>query len=288
MLSLKHPVFERFRAFTGLLKDFGWWLAAIFAGVGIAISFLGQNAVNYAIHFLTSILLVYTILRISSYRKRAQRFHNAMRYVHQLTHDIRDTLGEELGFLERAADERFDSVSEAEEENALVASLHKCLQKVLNSASKCFKELTGKACTAVLLMPEQDQEHGRHFLAMVYSSDACEERKETKKAHRGGLVKEAFESGQALHFADFEVELKKAKFVNSRGDEDPFRWYRSAVMTHFKVQGEKWGVLSIDSIETNIFIDDYRQLLCAFADACGIVFSIAQHGDLGNAVYEEK
>lgn len=288
MLPLKHPVFENFRTVTGLLKDFGWWLAGIVAGVGVAISFLGQVAVGYAVLCLTSILLGYAIVRIRSYRKRAQRFHSAMRFVHQLTHDIRDTLSDELGYLEKAVEDRFETVTEDEEEKASGASLHKCLQKILSSVSKCFKELTGTPCTAVLLMPEQDSEHGRHFLAMMYSNDASEERKDSKKAHRGGLVKEAFDSSQPLHFADFKVEVEKAKFVNSRGDRDPFRWYRSAVMTHFKVQGKPWGVLSVDSTEANTFIDEYREILCAFADACGIIFSLAQLGGLGNEVYEEK
>jgi hypothetical protein len=280
--------FKNFREITGVLKDIGWWLASATAAALAIYSFLGKYATSAVAYLGATILLFYAVVRVIAYRRKVKRMYRAMGFTHDTCHLVRDTLGKEMAYFEAAEAEVIQSTPPEALEEATSAALQELLQKILNNTSYAFRELTGRNCTAVLLMPQKTEADGWHFLTTLYSSDTSNERIEAQQPHKGGLVKQAFESNEALHFPDLSKELKKGNFVKARDDEDPFRWYRSAMMAHFKVQGARWGILSVDSTSTGAFSDDYKSFLCSFSDALAIAFSLAECGDLGNSVYDQK
>jgi transcriptional regulator with GAF, ATPase, and Fis domain len=287
-MQLSLPSFPQFREVTGLLKDIGWWIAGVIAVSAFLYSWFGPYATSVVTHSTASILLVYAVMRAVAYRNKIKRLFRALTFTHDTCHHIRDTLAAEMKFLADADKKTIDETSEAEFDESSVAALQTLLQKILDNTSYAFREITGKNCTAVLLMPQHSEHDGWHFLAQMYSSDTSNERVNSKKAHRGGLVKQAFDGNDAFNFPDLSKELKKGNFVRARDDAEPFKWYKSSMMAHFKVQSERWGVLSVDSTTTGAFTDEYKSLLCAFSDALGIAFSLAETGDLGNAIYEQR
>lgn len=279
---------ENFRTLTGLLKDCWWWIALIVAGYFALRESIGAQATSVSVHVVSAILLFYVTVRAFVYRRRTKRIYKAFEYLHKVNHEIRDVLGKELGFLIDSDHYKFDNVTEEELKTASDDALRNVLQMILDQTGYFFEEVTGAPCTAVLLMPEHDDQNGDHFRARLYSSNATRERVDSRPCHKQGLVFKAFQSTEAVLCKNLRSELKKGNFVRSRGDADPFKWYETALMAHFKVQGERWGVLSVDSKKKNIFYEEYKSILCAFADSCGIAFSLAEHGDLGNEIYCNK
>ena len=205
-----------------------------------------------------------------------------MKYVHEVIHDLRNQLGEELQYLEET-----DELPDLDEKlltDASIQSLYEALQEILDSASSCFRELTGTHCTAVLIMPEQSEEDGKHFKSRLYSCNAPPERTKHSLPHKSGMVVKAFTSDTVLICNDLLKEMSNGNF--EKGYDDPFKWYRSTMLCHFKVCGDPWGILSIDAPTTRVFRYYYNDVICAFADACGLAFTLSEHGDFGNHVYQ--
>lgn len=282
-MSAKEKFLTPFREVTGVLKDIGWWLGGTVAFVALARPYWNTTAANIALHVGSGLFLIYATIRALVYRRRNRRFYAALKYVHATIHDIRNILGKELQYL-RNIDE-FPDLPEEVLTDASIKSLHEVLQGILDAASSCFRELTGYPCTAVLIMPEHSKEDGDHLKARLYSCNAPNERIKAAKPHKAGLVVQAFKSTSVICGSDLREEMKKGNFVKRDGEET-FKWYSSTMLCHFKVCGEPWGVLAIDSPQPKNFRPYYGELICAFADACGLAFVLSEHGDLGNYVYQ--
>lgn len=284
-MKIKEAIIAPFREVTGVLKDVGWWLGGAVAVVTIAKPYWDSVALSITLHTAAAIFLLYALVRAIVYRRRNRRIYKATAFVHGLVHDLRNQIGCELTFM-RQADKngQLPAISEDVRRSATIQALSSALQEILDSASRCFQELTGAHCTAVLIMPEQSSEDGRHFKARLYSSNAPGERTKKPKPHKSGLVAQAFKEPQVVCCPDLVEEMKKGNF-DKRGEDNPFKWYRAAMLCHFKVCGEPWGILAIDSPEVKIFRPYYNDLICAFADACGLVFIMSELGNFGNHVY---
>lgn len=285
MNNIKEKFLAPFKEVTGVLKDIGWWLATLAAAFYFVRPYLGSQPANAGFHTASGILLFYALIRSIVYRRRNRRLYKAFRYVHQLMHKLRDHIGDELSHLDKLGDADIPDVPEEVLTKATIDSLTMILQDILDNASQCFRELTGLSCTSVLIMPERDEIHGNHFKSRLYSSDASNERIKSARPHKVGLVPMAFKSNDVCCFADLKEEMQKGNFVK-RDPEDTFKWYRSAIMCHFKVCNDRWGVLVIDSPTVKAFRPYYNELLCAFSDALGLAFELSEHGDLGNHVYQ--
>ena len=284
-MKFKEVILAPFREITGVLKDVGWWIGGAIAVVTVAKPYWDSVALSITLHTAAALFLLYALIRAVVYRRRNRRIYAALQHVHSLVHDLRNRLGELLRH-SRAVDRgaSLPPFDEGAQRTAVIQALTESLQDILNSASRCFRDLTACPCTAVLIMPEQSQDDGKHFKARRYSDNAPPERTAKPRPHKSGLVIEAFREAQVVCCPDLSEEMKKGNF-DKRGEGDPFKWYRSAMLCHFKVCGEPWGILAIDSPEVKIFRPYYNELICAFADACGLVFIMSELGTFGNNVY---
>lgn len=275
--------FDRFKIFrdaTGLLKDVLWWIAAAIAAATFLYTYSGQLWLNVTMHITASLLMLYAVNQLMVYRTRNKKLYRSFVFIHKLVHDLRDTLGEELKAKKACSDQVKAEAEVNASTKADVEVLSVMLQRILDSASHCFKEVTGHPCTSVLIMPEHDSKLGDVFVSRMYSNNASPERTQSSKPHRLGLIPMAFEATDVTTFPQLKAELTKGNF-DKRGNEEPLQWYSSAMMCHFRVAGEKWGVLSIDSPTQGALRSHYAHLLCSFADALGLAFELSQLEILG-------
>ena len=223
-------------------------------------------------------------------RRKVERYYRCFDSIHLLTHQIRDTLDKEGAAIDAYAtvDEKnqpegsLDDLTERRED----AALKELLVQILDKAQIAYSELTGKNVTALILMPCISELDGRHFKAYLYSGNACSNRKKSSSIIKGGLAQKAFNADAPLYFPNLKSEMQKGNFVKGRSADNPFQWYRSAVMAHFKVGGERYGVLSIDCVDEKAFREKQLPLLAAFADACALAFNLSDFGILGNIAKE--
>lgn len=276
-MKLVEKILGPFREVTGVLKDFGWWLGGVVAAIALIKPYWDSTGLSVTLHVAATIFLCYAFIRAVVYRGRNRRIYKALKYVHGVIHDLRNQVGEELKYREVADTGKSDERAT----DATIQSLHQALQNVLDAASGCFRELTGEACTAVLIMPAQSEEDGKHFKARLYSSNAPPERTKASRPHKSGLVTQAFKLPSVICSPDLRKEMEAGNF-DKRDHEDPFKWYLSAILCHFKVSGEPWGVLAIDSPKAKAFRPYYNDLICAFADTCGLAFVLSEHGIFGH------
>lgn len=257
-MSFKDDILAPARQFTGVLKDFFWWLAGLGIVVGLAKTYLGPEWFSVCVQTVAVILISYFFIRSSVYRRRNNRIYQATKFIHTAIHNLRNRLGQELEYLDQFSEE--STPTEEAMADASIQVLHEVLQEIVNACSSFFRELTGHQCVAVLLMPERSEEDGAHFKARLYSINASRERTEQARPHKSGLIADAFKATGVLCCPDLKEEMKKGNF-GKRGDNDPFKWYRSTMLCHFKVQGEPWGILSLDSPKIRAFRPHYAELL---------------------------
>ncbi len=278
---------QGFKEVTDFLKNIGWWITTAVAFAYFFKSVLADTP--SVVIVLLSVFLIYSSVRAYVYRRRYRSICGSFEHLHSINKEIQTTLGTEISYLSSAEESLVDEVADSDKEKASAEVLHKLLQEILDCAARAFKEATSYECTAVLMMPEQSSEDGQHFIGRIYSRNVSNERLATRAPHKGGLIDDAFKSTDVHYYADLKKELHKGNFVKARKkDDNPLSWYRSTVLTSFRVMGEPWGVLCIDSPVENAFRHDVTGLLPIFADACSIAFSAAQHGDFGNIVYVKK
>ena len=278
---------EKFAAVTGFVKDTIWWLTAIFfvvggGGVAVVHRFIAKSPfilllIAGLLGFVgVGILAVFALY----YQRRCWRYARAGFYVHHLTHDLRDKL------VYQKVKELLASTTPPGETKKLASYQKELLRDILDNAAHAFRCLTGDEwCVASLLMPED--EGGKEVLkSVMYCSDVDPERVKSSCAQTGGLAFLVLRSSTAQIYNDYEKELAHGLFEEHR--KDWRNWYMSGIMAHFNVGGKPWGVFNVDSRKKGIFRSDHKNLLCAFADACGLVFGLGNIADKGGGHGEEQ
>jgi transcriptional regulator with GAF, ATPase, and Fis domain len=283
---MRYP-FDSFKNFTGFCKDVSWW-AGIAAACGLFIYNYFNKDVTHLSHAIGGSAAIYMIMRVFAYRRKLKRVYKAHQYIHSTAHSFRDTLSDELDHADRASEEAIDAVTDQEFEESSISALNALLQVVVDNTAYAFREMTNRECTAVLLMPEVDAKDGLRFKSMIYSSGTARNRKASTKPHTSKFIRKVFDSTGVVLADDFGELKSKGEYDVIRNPEKPFEWYRSAILCHFKVQHKPWGILAVDSPSKNAFILDYGEIICAFADLCGLSFVLSKHGDLGNVIYDHK
>ena len=278
------------RFWIGTFKDVIWLVTGFLLVASVIFAVLSENVGDIAEYALAVVLpiTVYLLVRSYAYRAKNKRLYAAFRHFNNCAREISKQLGIELRSIEESIDLHLENSIEIsfEQEQAFVLAqgeaLRNILRKILDSAQNTFSELSKKECTVVLLQPDVDSKHGDHFRSKMYSSNVSRDRFSTTKPHSSRLFERAWVSDQPILLRDLKKELDKGDFVKSRDDEDPFKYYRSAMLCRFFVKGVPYGIISIDSKSSNALIEDYKVLFQAFAEMCGITFSLVEHGDLGN------
>jgi hypothetical protein len=283
LMSLKEKIVAPFRDFTGTLKDVAWWVGGAIGVYVLVRPHWNSLWMNVTVHSIASVFLSYAVIRAAVYRKRNIRIFTASKHAHSLIHNLRNRLSQELTYVDNSIG--YAEVTEKDVRDASIQSLSESLQEIIDSASLFFSDLTGCPCTAVLLMPEHTPTDGNHLKARLYSLNASGERKKAAKPHKTGLILQAFKGSDVIVCPELADEMKKGNF-DKRGESEPFKYYKSCILCHFKVRNEAWGVLSIDSPRIKAFRPPHRDLLCLFADACALAFVLSEHGDFGNHVYQ--
>jgi len=267
------------------LKD-AFWLVGTVAAITYGIwNRLGPAYATHAFHALAGIGLVYCVIRAQVYRNRSHRLFTATRYVHRLMHEMRNRMGIEAKIFESLPANHQASISKEARIGAAAEVLSGLLQMVLDSAESFFRELTGENCHAVLIMPHRSEDEGRHFKSVLYSRSTDPERIASTKPHRVGLIPEAFDDCGVVVVDDYEEEMRKGRLI-PRDKDHPFKFYRSAILCHFKVSGERFGVLAVDSTVRKVFHHRCAELLCLFSDALGLSFELLDLNTLGHEAYE--
>ena len=279
--------FDSFKNFTGFCKDVSWW-----GGIALAVALFVYNYFNKDVthlsHAIAGIALVYMVMRVFAYRRKLKRVYKANQYVHSAAHFLRDALGEELSHADNASEEAIDAVTDDEFETSSIAALNRILQSIVDNTAYAFREMTNRECTAVLLMPENDLRNGIIFKSKVYSSGTSRKRIASTKPHTSKFLRKVFDATGVIIVESFKDLLAKGEYDVTRNPDKPFEWHQSAILCHFKVQGQTWGILAVDSPSKRTFILEYGEILCAFADLCGLSIVLSKHGDLGNVIYEHK
>lgn len=263
---------ERFNSVSNTLRNLAWWLAL---GGGIAASWWGINRADkpwQVLSTVVSVAFIYSLIRAFSYRRRMKMVQNSFCYLHRLTHQLRDAFNPGPSTVQNDIVTATTVTLSISGNAAAELETMTLLQQILDNAAHCFREMTGSSITASLIMPGQDGQHGTYLESVLYCSDTDPERIRNKAKQKGGLSLKAFEADTPLLFRDYEAELKKGNFIQFR--EDWRKWYLSGFMAHFKVNGERWGVLNLDSPRKRVFHKNQSELVAAFADACGLVFNL--------------
>lgn len=272
---------ERTKAFVsmvGFIRNASW-LAGIVIGlvsaVGMMIYLNRTDTALLITTFFSLILATYTAMRAFAYRRRNKRLIAALHYVHRLTHDMRNAFDRKPATQnapESTTGFAIKLPNLTNDPNDVTFEHVPYLRTILDNAAHCFREVTGKACYACLVMPHRDASNGEHLKSLLYCSDIDPERCSGSKPQRHGLAQVAYDANEPILFNDYEQELKKGNFSPNRSDWK--KWYQSGFMTHFKVDGERFGVLVIDCRHRKAFRKSEANLVAAFADACGLIFNL--------------
>lgn len=265
MSEIRTELARGFSRFTTFVKDIAWWVGAavvfVSSGALVKIAPSGNWYWTLPVSFFTVIVVLILAWSAYTYRRRWTSLVAALRWVHMLTHNLRTGL---------------------EQLPADASSLSDLLQGILDDASHAFRALTGARCTASILMPEwKGERRGMTLRTAMYCSDTDPERKRNSKPQEGGLAHLVLRADRAMVFNDYKKELKAGRFRRNRDDWE--NWYQSGMMAHFKVYSEPCGIFNVDAPQKNVFDESYRELLCAYADACALVLSMSERQNLEGA-----
>ena len=257
---------KSFESVTKIARDIGWWVGMITAVSATGFFFLKTQTQIAALLVLVGVGSIYATIRAFVYRRRNKRILKGHRYVHQLMQELTGLYTRELGKPPCRDGTSHISSTCQKRLNA------DALTAILDAAAHCFRETTGRPCTASLIMPCYSEHDGYYLKSVLYSSDTDSNRRKGVKPQKGGLTKEAMASNVPLYFSDYKRELTMEKFVIHR--PDIFQWARSGFMSSFSVCGEKWGILNIDSPEKNAFHESHGELVAAFSEACALICTL--------------
>jgi hypothetical protein len=266
-------VVEKFNYGSTTVRNVAWWVAGIGGTAAAVWEIRTADKTWKVVSAIIAVAFVYALIRAYSYRRRLKMVQKGFCYIHRLTHQLRDafdknrtTMAEGTTALATALSK---SISDSTVTEIQAVTL---LQQVLDNAAHCFREITGQSCTATLILPGRSDNDGDYLESVLYCSDTDPERIKDTPKQKGGLCHKAFRADIPLLFDDYELEMKKGNFAQFR--QDWKRWYLCGYMCHFKVNGERWGVLNLDSPKKRVFHQSQAELIAAFADTCGLVFNL--------------
>ncbi len=82
---------QKFRALTALLKDLSWWIGLIGAVWSVIFVYIWAfDRLVLLIYFVVSCAGLYAGLRAYIYRRKNRRIYTSFRYIHRLTHNLRN------------------------------------------------------------------------------------------------------------------------------------------------------------------------------------------------------
>jgi hypothetical protein len=263
---------DNFNSYASAARNAAWIVGVVLAVASFVWALSTADKIWKILTTCVCLALLYALIRAHSYRRRLKMTQKGFRYIHRLTHQLRNAF-DESPLVAVVAEE--GAAGLAEPLNAVRVEelqMMTLLQQILDNTAHCFREITGHSCTTSLILPGRSDSDGDYLQSVLYCSDADPERTQSPPKQRGGLCHMAFNAGAPMLFNDYEQEMKKGNFIVFRSDWG--RWYLSGYMAHFKVDGERWGLLNIDSPRRNAFHDNQAELVAAFADACGLVFNL--------------
>jgi hypothetical protein len=195
------------------------------------------------------------------YRRASQSFD----FLHQLTHDLREGIGEP-GALPQINKERQDM------------RITHVIERILDNGANCVSIMTGEPVVACLLRPTASNEGLLDFQTVAYGGRPPNERsRKPSSAHKSAGLQKAFSVLEPMIYNDYDEALRNGTFVPARPDWHKF--YMSALLTSFTTRGESgemgtWGLLSFDSKEKHVFSQEWQFVACVFSDALGLVLSM--------------
>ncbi len=176
----------------------------------------------------------------------------------------------ELEILSEKLREYYSEFTDAERIDDVELSMQDVILQTLEHASRTLSKVTGKECTASLMMPNENNE----FETIRYSTNAPTSRTRiasTPLPHDKGIVGKAFVADTVVIWC-----LKK----NSDGFEEIRKNYKdhylSGMVCPIKVDHEAYAILNIDAKQHSVFGDSEKELGSFFSNILSCAFEVGE------------
>lgn len=245
-----------------LRNEIGFWSGIIF-GAASFISLLLDHWVvaSYLVLLCSFMVLGYLAYRYRKERQAYRQLLSAFRHIHQLPHDLRDTL---------ASATLLKTYSQQEAHEDLLTS---STIKVLDASANLFTRIIGIPCYANLMMP--DSANSEKLIPVLWSTNTSPDRRTKKPVTEipigYGVAGRAFSELQVKITND----INHSDFVRVPGKETVS--YKSVISCPYQVNGTTAGVVNIDCEVKDAFKPEEVQLLVqAMTDTLALVIQLLE------------
>lgn len=200
--------------------------------------------------FLTLVLLIFYFLYMRNQKKTANVLEG-FSYIHNTIHMYRDELsGQKIEFLHRTSGKELDT------------HFNKIFQNTLNQMQYEFAKILSEDCVASFKLLSEDK---RNLVHKLYSANVTHERINQSKPLPidAGLVKKIKESKEVKWIND--ISKCRENFWKFSG-KDYDKFYKSCMAAPINVDGEFYGLLSIDCKKPGVFEKNFTEIISFYSD----------------------
>ena len=240
-----------------LRNDILFWFGLLSGSASLLSLLLNHWVVASSLVFGCSLLVLgYVAFRFQKERRAYRRLLSSFTHVHQLPHELRDTLVSETLFeIYRHPEDHEDILSSS----AL---------KVLDVSANLFSQIVGDKCYANLMVPYS--ENPKNLRVVEWSTNTPPERYEkmpvTEIPIKYGIAGRAFSEKQVKIVND----INNSNFTFVQGKETVA--YKSVISCPYRVNGIEAGVVNIDCEKKDAFKpEEVKFLVQAVADTLALV-----------------
>ncbi len=240
------------------------WIQLLGTTASIITFLQGYHEIGFIILGVLLVALSFTCIHYvkntHKYKQKTKAFHNSCLKLHDLTHETRDLLTtNDLLKIYKSNDSEIWS---------------QIIKNILTKLESCFEILSGKKCTASIMLPDNEI-NPKQIKTTIYSTSEGSKRREKKTSLivGQGLAGKAFQTGKSHFSNNFEENLQDFFPVRKNFQE----FYKSGISTPFKVNNKTYGIVNLDWKETKVVEEDLIILVECIADFIGFIVQLSRY-----------